>query len=93
LWDQGRGEIWRRMEHHFQTPQMRVAALRDHRAILAMLEARDGRGARAAMRRHLDRVDREFNRGWELLKERESAKREKAGEGGRRSRVRRARSG
>jgi DNA-binding FadR family transcriptional regulator len=73
LWDRGRGAIWKRMEHHFQTPELRAAALRDHRAILDMLEARDARGARAAMRRHLERVDREFNRGWELLKERESA--------------------
>ncbi len=73
LWDQGRGAIWKRMEHHFQTPELRAATLRDHRAILEALDARDGRGARAAMRRHLERVDREFNRGWELLRERESA--------------------
>jgi GntR family transcriptional repressor for pyruvate dehydrogenase complex len=72
LWDRGRGAIWKRMEHHFQTPELRAATLRDHRAILAALEARDSRGARAAMRRHLERVDREFNHGWELLKERES---------------------
>ena len=62
------------MEHHFQTPELRAAALRDHRAILDMLEAKDARGARGAMRRHLERVEKEFNRGWELLKERESAK-------------------
>jgi GntR family transcriptional regulator, transcriptional repressor for pyruvate dehydrogenase complex len=73
LWDQGRGAIWKRMEHHFQTGELRAAALRDHRAILAALEARDARGARAAMRKHLERVDREFNRGWELLKEKEMA--------------------
>jgi DNA-binding FadR family transcriptional regulator len=73
LWDQGRGAIWKRMEHHFQTAELRAAALHDHRAILAALEARDGRAARSAMRRHLERVDREFNRGWELLKERELA--------------------
>lgn len=73
LWDQGRGAIWKRMEHHFQTPELRAAALRDHRAILEALEARDRRGARTAMRRHLERVDREFSRGWELLKERDSA--------------------
>jgi GntR family uxuAB operon transcriptional repressor len=72
LWDRGRGAIWKRMELHFQTPELRAAALRDHRAILDMLEARDARGARSAMRRHLERVDREFNRGWGLLKERES---------------------
>jgi GntR family transcriptional regulator, transcriptional repressor for pyruvate dehydrogenase complex len=73
LWDQGRGDIWKRMEHHFQTPELRAAALRDHRAVLTALEARDGRGARAAMRGHLERVDREFARGWELIKEREAA--------------------
>lgn len=72
LWDRGRGAIWKRMEHHFQTPELRAAALRDHRTIVAALEAKDVRGARAAMRKHLERVDREFSRGWELLKERES---------------------
>jgi DNA-binding FadR family transcriptional regulator len=75
LWDRGRGAIWRRMEHHFQTPELRAAALHDHRAIFEMLEARDARGARAAMRRHLERVDREFSRGWEVLKKRESSDR------------------
>jgi GntR family uxuAB operon transcriptional repressor len=74
LWDRGRGAMWKRMEHHFQTPELRAAALRDHRAILDMLEAKDARGARGAMRRHLERVEQEFNRGWELLKQRELAK-------------------
>jgi DNA-binding FadR family transcriptional regulator len=72
LWDRGRGAIWKRMEHHFQTPDMRTAALRDHRAILEALEARDARASRAAMRRHLERVDLEFTRGWEFLKEHEA---------------------
>jgi DNA-binding FadR family transcriptional regulator len=74
LWDQGRGAIWKRMEQHFQTPELLGVVLRDHRAILEALEARDARGARAAMRRHLEHVEHEFNRGWELLKERESAR-------------------
>jgi len=70
LWDRGRGDIWKRMEHHFQTPELRAATFRDHQAILVALEARDARAARSAMRHHLERVDREFNRGWELLKDR-----------------------
>jgi DNA-binding FadR family transcriptional regulator len=74
LWDRGRGDIWKRMELHFQTPELRAATFRDHRAILMALEARDSRGARAAMRQHLERVDREFTRGWELLKEREASR-------------------
>lgn len=72
LWDLGRGAIWKRMEHHFETPELRAAVFRDHRAILSALQAKDARAARAAMRQHLERVDREFNRGWDLLKEQES---------------------
>jgi DNA-binding FadR family transcriptional regulator len=71
LWDRGRGDIWRRMEQHFQTPELRAAILEDHQTILAALETRDSRAARSLMRRHLERVDREFSRGWELLKEQE----------------------
>jgi GntR family transcriptional regulator, uxu operon transcriptional repressor len=74
LWDQGRGAIWKRMEHHFQTPELRAATLRDHRAILEALDARDGRRARTAMRQHIARVDHEFSRGWEMLKERDSGR-------------------
>ena len=74
LWDRGKGAIWKRMENHFQTPDLRAATLRDHRAILGKLEAKDERGARAAMRQHLDRVEREFDRGWEQLKAHETAK-------------------
>ena len=73
LWDRGRGTIWKRMELHFQTPDMRAASLSDHRAILEAIEVRDARGARAAMRRHLERVEREFDRGWDLVKERDGA--------------------
>ncbi len=71
LWDRGRGAIWKRMEHHFQTPELRAAVLRDHRMIFEALDARDPRAARSAMRRHLDRVDREFTRGWAALKKTE----------------------
>jgi GntR family transcriptional regulator, uxu operon transcriptional repressor len=89
LWDRGRGDIWKRMEHHFQTPELRVAILGDHQAILAALEARDARGARSAMKRHLERVDREFSRGWELLKEQQAVDSHKrTGAGPTRQRVR-----
>jgi len=67
LWDRGRGEMWKRMEHHFHSPALRTATLEDHRAIYEAIEAGDARGARIAMHRHLSRVAREFNRGWRLL--------------------------
>jgi DNA-binding FadR family transcriptional regulator len=37
--------------------------IRDHAAILNAITARDPKGARAAMHRHLARVVREFQRG------------------------------
>lgn len=58
LWDHGRGPTRKRTEHHCQTPELRPRVLRDHQAILESLEARDERGARIAMRQHLDHVER-----------------------------------
>lgn len=60
LWDQGRGAIWKQMEKHFETPALQAATLRDHHAICDAIAAHDARTARAAMRRHLSRVEREF---------------------------------
>jgi DNA-binding FadR family transcriptional regulator len=74
LWDRGRGEMWKRMEHHFQTPALRAAILDDHRAIYVAIEAGDARGARIAMHRHLGHVSREFTRGWHKLGERDDAR-------------------
>lgn len=65
LWDQGRGSMWRQMEKHFQTPALRNATLRDHRAICKAIEAHDWRSARAGMHRHLLRVAHEFEKGFE----------------------------
>ncbi len=73
LWDRGRGAMWRLMEKHFQTPELRAASVNDHRIILEALAAHDPREARNAMRAHLKRVDSEFARGWDLVKGREGA--------------------
>jgi DNA-binding FadR family transcriptional regulator len=75
LWDRGRGAMWRLMERHFQTPELRAASVNDHRLILQALVAHDPREARNAMRAHLKRVDNEFARGWELVKGRADAAR------------------
>ena len=62
LWDQ-RAELWGRMQRHFHTPELARKTIRDHAVILDALVARDPKGARAAMHRHLARVVREFQRG------------------------------
>ena len=65
LWALRGGEIWTRIEAYFHTPALRAKTLTDHEAIVAALEAHDTDGARIAMRRHLRRVAREFQRRWE----------------------------
>src|SRR5207253_10508637 len=34
LWDEGRGALWRQMEHHFSTPALQADTLRDHEALV-----------------------------------------------------------
>ncbi|SFB06279.1 regulatory protein, gntR family [Collimonas sp. OK607] len=63
LWDE-RGHLWSKMEEHFHTEDLRRETLTDHRRILEAIAARDPAGARRAMRAHLERVTREFSRGW-----------------------------
>ena len=65
LWDQRCGELWTCTERHFHTPALRAKTIDDHAAIVAALAARDPVAARAAMQRHLARVAREFQRGFE----------------------------
>jgi DNA-binding FadR family transcriptional regulator len=74
LFERGRGAMWRQMEKHFETPAVRTATLREHRAILKGIQDRDPRDARTAMHRHLDRVARDFERGWEALKRKTAKK-------------------
>ncbi|MEP6657190.1 MAG: FadR/GntR family transcriptional regulator [Betaproteobacteria bacterium] len=62
LWDQRRGDLWIRTEAHFHTPALRAKTLLDHEAVVTAIEAQDADAARAAMRHHLSRVAREFQR-------------------------------
>lgn len=65
LWDARQGRLWERIEHHFQTPELRAGTIVDHAAIIAALASADGDAARDAMHRHLARVAREFQRSLE----------------------------
>jgi DNA-binding FadR family transcriptional regulator len=64
LWDQGRGALWRQMEHHFSTPALSAQTLHDHEAVVAAIESRNPAKARKSMHEHLTRVHREFARGF-----------------------------
>jgi GntR family uxuAB operon transcriptional repressor len=63
LWNQ-RGRLWSKMDEHFHTDELRHTTLSDHRKILEAIATRDPAAAKRAMRAHLDRVTREFSRGW-----------------------------
>lgn len=67
LWQQRRGKLWSRIEAFFHTKKIRDATLLDHGAIIAAIERRDAEGARAAMHKHLARVEREFQRQWDVI--------------------------
>ena len=74
LWQQRRGKLWSRIEAHFHTKKIREATLVDHAAIIDAIEARDADGARAAMHRHLGRIEREFARNWDQIVPGEASK-------------------
>jgi GntR family transcriptional regulator, uxu operon transcriptional repressor len=67
LWQQRRGKLWARIEAYFHTQKMRDGVLLDHTAIIDALEQRDADAARDAMHRHLARVEREFQRQWDVI--------------------------
>ncbi|HGM6860537.1 FadR/GntR family transcriptional regulator [Serratia rubidaea] len=50
------GSMFRVLQHHYTPEDMPHRSEQEHRAILAALEARDVRGARKAMKAHLDQV-------------------------------------
>ncbi|MBK8741497.1 MAG: FadR family transcriptional regulator [Betaproteobacteria bacterium] len=64
LWEQRKGPLWAQIEKHFHTPALLRQSVDDHQAIIRAISARDAPGARRAMRSHLNRVSREFARGW-----------------------------
>ncbi len=64
MWTQSRGPVWTKIEHHFHTPDLRMASHADHQRIFKALLARDPVAARAAMRAHLERVISEFAQAW-----------------------------
>jgi len=69
LWDQGRGLMWKQMEKHFETPQLRAEILRNHDAILEAIEDRNPYDAQLKMYAHLDYVSRSFAENGESSKD------------------------
>src|SRR5690242_14405858 len=64
LWDERTGELFSRLEHHYDTPELWRAAITEHRAVLKAIAAHDPEGARAAMQRHMNKAYKRFSKGW-----------------------------
>jgi DNA-binding FadR family transcriptional regulator len=67
LWDLRESPVYARLLRHTVTDGVRARSIADHERILKALAARDPAGAKTAMRRHLDRVAREYERDWPLV--------------------------
>jgi GntR family transcriptional repressor for pyruvate dehydrogenase complex len=67
LWEERAGPLYKQLEHHYDSPELWRAAMAEHRAVLKAITARDSRGARAAMRRHLNQAFKRFSTGWDML--------------------------
>jgi DNA-binding FadR family transcriptional regulator len=68
LWDQRAGPLFRRLEHHYDTPALWTVAIREHRDIAAAIARHDAGAARAAMRRHMNHAAKRFSSSWEKRK-------------------------
>jgi DNA-binding FadR family transcriptional regulator len=64
LWDERTGELFQRLEHHYDSPELWRTAVNEHRAVLKSIAARDPNGAREAMQRHLNQAYKRFSKGW-----------------------------
>ena len=67
LWDLRASPVYARLLRHTVTDGVRARSIADHERILNALAARDPSAAKRQMRRHLDRVAREYERDWPLV--------------------------
>jgi len=67
LWEERTGELYTKLEDHYDSPALWEAAMAEHQAVLKAIAARDPRGARAAMQRHMNMAYKRFSTGWDNL--------------------------
>ncbi|OLE18770.1 MAG: hypothetical protein AUG50_05355 [Betaproteobacteria bacterium 13_1_20CM_3_63_8] len=67
LWEERSGPLYKQLEHHYDSPQLWVSALAEHRAVLKPIAAHDSAVARIAMQRHLNQAYKRFSTGWDAL--------------------------
>ena len=68
LWDERTGRLFQQLEHHYDTPALWEAALAEHRTIYDAIAAKDAKGAKAAMQKHMNQAYKRFSTGWDRTK-------------------------
>jgi len=68
LWDERTGRLFQQLEHHYDTPALWEAALAEHRTIYDAIAAKDAKGAKAAMQKHMNMAYKRFSTGWDRTK-------------------------
>ena len=68
LWDERTGPLYQQLEHHYDSPDLWVAAMAEHRAVLKAIAAHSADRARTAMQRHLNQAYKRFSTGWDSLR-------------------------
>lgn len=65
LWDERTGRLFQQLEHHYDTPALWEAALAEHRTIYDAIAAKDAKGAKGAMQKHMNQAYKRFSTGWD----------------------------
>lgn len=64
FWDARHGPLFERLGGHFESVPSWRMAIAEHEAVLAALQAKDSRAARAAMHAHMDKSHARFSASW-----------------------------
>jgi DNA-binding FadR family transcriptional regulator len=67
LWAERTGPLYKHLEHHYRSPQLRLVAMAEHLAVVKAIAARDPAAARTAMQRHLNQAYKRFSTGCDAI--------------------------
>jgi hypothetical protein len=68
LWEERMGPLFAQLEHHYDTPELWLAAIAEHRNVLKAIIARNPDEARTAMQKHLNKAYKRFNTAAEAVR-------------------------
>jgi DNA-binding FadR family transcriptional regulator len=64
FWDARFGKLFQQLGTHFESARSWQAAIEDHRAVLVAIRKHDAKGARQAMKHHMDKAHARFSISW-----------------------------